>query len=120
MPVWVANFILMGYGTGAVMGVPGHDQRDWEFAKKYGLAVKPVITPADGSELNLADGAYVEKGRLVNSGEFDGLAFEQAFGAIAGKLEENGMGECKDQLPAAGLGHCPAALLGLPHSHDYR
>ncbi len=92
LSVWAANFILMGYGTGATMGVPGHDQRDWEFAKKYDLAIRPVIYPADGSDLNLDDGAYVEKGRLQNSGEFDGLTSEQAFPAIAGKLEERGSG----------------------------
>ena len=92
LPVWVANFILMGYGTGAVMGVPGHDQRDWEFAKKYDLAIRPVIYPADGSELNLDDGACVQKGVLKNSGDFDGLTSEKAFTAIAERLEESGRG----------------------------
>ena len=95
LPVWVANFILVGYGTGAVMGVPGHDQRDWEFANKYGVPVRPVIYPADGSDLNLEDGAYMEKGRLKNSGEFDGLTSDQAFAAIAGKLEGIGRGKRK-------------------------
>ena len=95
LPVWVANFILVGYGTGAVMGVPGHDQRDWEFANKYGLPVRPVIYPADGSDLNLDGGAYMEEGRLKNSGEFDGLTSDQAFAAIAGKLEEVGRGKRK-------------------------
>ena len=92
LPVWVANFILMGYGTGAVMGVPGHDQRDWEFAKKYNLAIRPVIYPADGSELNLDEGACVQKGVLKNSADFDGLTSEQAFTAIAESLEESGRG----------------------------
>ena len=95
LPVWTANFILMGYGTGAVMGVPGHDQRDWEFAKKYDLAIRPVVYPADGSELNLDDGACEHKGVLKNSGDFDGLTSEQAFTAIAGKLEEYGRGARK-------------------------
>ena len=95
LPVWVANFILMGYGTGAVMAVPGHDQRDWEFAKKYNLAVKPVIYPANGDELNLENGAYVPKGILKNSGEFDGITSEQAFSAIADRLEVNSLGTRK-------------------------
>ena len=95
LPVWVANFILMGYGTGAVMGVPGHDSRDWEFAKKHGLPIKPVIRPADGAGINLDEGAYVQKGILENSGEFDGLTSEQAFAAIAGRLEGAGTGRRK-------------------------
>ena len=92
LPVWAANFILMGYGTGAVMGVPGHDQRDWEFAKKYDLAIRPVIFPTDGSGLDLDDCAHVHKGLLKNSGDFDGLTSEQAFSAIAARLEECGRG----------------------------
>ncbi len=92
LPVWVANFILMGYGTGAVMGVPGHDSRDWEFAKKHDLPIKPVIRPADGAGITLDEGAYVQKGILENSGEFDGLTFEQAFASIADRIEEAGMG----------------------------
>ncbi len=92
LPVWVANFILMGYGTGAVMGVPGHDSRDWEFAKKHNLPIKPVIRPADGIGITLDEGAYVQKGILENSGEFDGLTFEQAFASIADRIEEAGMG----------------------------
>ena len=92
LPVWVANFILMGYGTGAVMGVPGHDSRDWEFAKKHDLPIKPVIRPADGTGITLDEGAYVQKGILENSGEFDGLTFEQAFASIADRIEEAGMG----------------------------
>ena len=92
LPVWVANFILVGYGTGAVMGVPGHDSRDWEFAKKHGLPIKPVIRPADGAGINLAEGAYVQKGILENSGDFDGRTSEQAFAAIAERLEGAGRG----------------------------
>ena len=95
LPVWTANFILVGYGTGAVMGVPGHDQRDWEFAKKYDLPIRPVIYPDDGSDLDLDNGAREEKGILKNSGEFDGLSSDQAFSAIAGKLEESGRGARK-------------------------
>ncbi|KKK44787.1 hypothetical protein LCGC14_3166550, partial [marine sediment metagenome] len=74
VPIWVANFVLMHYGSGAVMAVPAHDQRDYEFATAYGLDIKQVIAPAAGSELevNLKDEAFTEKGVLVNSGEFDG------------------------------------------------
>lgn len=93
VPVWVANFVLMDYGTGAVMAVPGHDQRDFEFATKYGIDIKPVITPADGSELDISQAAYTEKGNLINSQEFDGLDFEAAFDAIATKLKSENKGE---------------------------
>lgn len=93
VPVYVANFVLMDYGTGAVMAVPGHDQRDYEFATKYGLAIEGVIKPADGSELDISEAAYTEKGVLFNSAEFDGLNFEQAFDAIAAKLEAEGKGK---------------------------
>lgn len=92
VPVWVANFVLMEYGSGAVMSVPAHDQRDYEFAKKYGLSIKGVIYPADGSELDISAAAYVEKGILGNSGEFDGLDFKGALDAIAAKLEGLGKG----------------------------
>jgi len=93
MPVFAANFVLMGYGTGAVMAVPGHDQRDWEFATKYGVPIKQVIQPADGSDWDIAKSAYTKKGILINSGQFDGLTSEQAFDAIAAYLSERGLGE---------------------------
>ena len=86
VPVWVANFVLMSYGTGAVMSVPAHDQRDYEFARVHNLPIRQVIFPTDGAVANLADEAYVEKGRLGNSGEYDGLDFQQAFDAIATRL----------------------------------
>ncbi len=92
VPVYVANFVLMDYGTGAVMAVPAHDQRDYEFATKYGLDIVPVIKPADGSELDISEAAYTEKGVLFDSGEFDGLEFQAAFDAIAAKLEAEGKG----------------------------
>ena len=95
VPVWVANFVLMEYGTGAVMAVPGHDQRDWEFATKYNLQIKPVILAADGSTPDLSEAAMTEKGTLFNSGEFDGLSYEEGFNAIATKLADKGVGERK-------------------------
>ncbi|MDE3273725.1 leucine--tRNA ligase [Pseudoalteromonas sp. G4] len=97
VPVWAANFVLMDYGSGAVMAVPGHDQRDFEFATAYGLEIKQVIAPVEGSELeaNIANEAFTEKGVLINSGEFDGLEFEAAFNAIADKLEGIGAGKRK-------------------------
>ncbi|MDP5136562.1 leucine--tRNA ligase [Rheinheimera baltica] len=97
VPVWVANFVLMDYGSGAVMAVPGHDQRDYEFASKYKLPIKQVVAPAPDSaqDCDLSSAAFTEKGVLVNSGEFDGLAFEPAFNAIADKLAAIGRGEVK-------------------------
>ncbi|WP_317382874.1 leucine--tRNA ligase [Anaerobiospirillum succiniciproducens] len=93
VPILVANFVVMDYGTGAVMAVPAHDERDWEFAQKYKLPVKQVIAPLDGSEIDLTKGAFVEHGKLVNSGEFDGLDFKGAWEAIAKKLEGMGIAE---------------------------
>ena len=91
VPIVVANFVIMDYGTGAVMAVPAHDERDFEFATKYGLEIKQVIAPADGSPVDLTKGAYVEHGVTVNSGEFDGLDFKGAWEAIAKKLESMGI-----------------------------
>ena len=92
IPVWTANFVLMSYGTGAVMSVPAHDQRDWEFAKKYGLPIRQVIFPEDGSEADVGAGAFAEKGTLGDSGELSGLGSEEAFARIAKLLEERGAG----------------------------
>ena len=95
VPVWVANFVLMDYGSGAVMAVPGHDQRDYEFATKYQLPIKQVISAADGSAVTLEQAAYTDKGVLVHSAEFNGLDFDAAFNAIASKLAAIGRGEVK-------------------------
>ncbi|MCR3755850.1 MAG: leucine--tRNA ligase [Sodalis sp. Psp] len=95
LPVWVTNFVLMDYGTGAVMAVPGHDQHDWEFAHKYNLPLKPVIRNADGSEPDLSVQAMTNKGVLFNSGEFDGLNFQAGFEAIANALVARGAGKRK-------------------------
>ena len=95
VPLWVANFVLMTYGTGAVMAVPGHDARDWEFAKKHGLPIKQVIAPADGTDIDIEAAVYLERGVLVNSGQYDGLDFDAAFNAIADHFEEIGRGSRK-------------------------
>ncbi len=95
VPVWVANFVLMSYGTGAVMAVPAHDQRDFEFAKAYSIPIKQVVYPADGEAFNLDEAAYTDKGVLKYSGHFDGLTSEQAFDAIAEFLSAQGKGTKK-------------------------
>lgn len=91
VPVWAANFVLMDYGSGAVMSVPGHDQRDYEFATKYGLSITQVIEGQESDDI--AQAAITEKGKLINSGEFDGLDFEQAFSAISDKLINENKGK---------------------------
>ena len=93
LPIWVANFVLMHYGTGAVMAVPAHDQRDFEFAQKYGLQIKQVIEPIADEEIDLTKQAFTEHGKLVNSAEFDGKNFDGAFNGIADKLEKLGVGK---------------------------
>lgn len=94
VPIWVANFVLINYGSGAVMAVPGHDQRDWEFATKYNLPIKQVIQPANKEETcDLTQEAYSEKGVLINSGDFDGLTSLDAFSKIAETLEIAGKGK---------------------------
>ena len=91
VPIWVANFVLMSYGSGAVMAVPAHDERDWDFAKSYKLPIQQVITSANdtvANSLNIQEGAYTEKGLLINSGEFSGLSSQEAVDAIAEFLQE--------------------------------
>lgn len=92
IPVWVANFVLMEYGTGAVMAVPAHDQRDWEFATKYDLPIKPVILNLDGSIPDVSAAAMTDKGALFNSGEFNGMDHATGFNAIADLLAAKGVG----------------------------
>lgn len=92
VPVWAANFVLMEYGAGAVMCVPAHDQRDYDFAKTYGLAIKPVISPVDGSEPDFSKAAYTEKGICHDSGEFNEMTFSQCLDAMCEKLEAMGLG----------------------------
>ena len=95
VPVWAANFVLMEYGTGAVMAVPAHDQRDFEFAQKYGLPIKQVIAPSNGEAIDIGQAAFTDKGVLINSGAFDGLGFAEAVEAIATHLEAHGKGHKK-------------------------
>jgi len=93
VPVWAANFVLMGYGTGAVMSVPAHDQRDYEFAKAYDLPIKAVIAPSADDPADVSEQAFTEKGILVNSGQFDGLKSKQALHEMAKVLGEKKIGE---------------------------
>ncbi|MBT4146182.1 MAG: leucine--tRNA ligase, partial [Gammaproteobacteria bacterium] len=95
VPVWIANFVLMSYGTGAVMSVPAHDQRDYEFAQKYGIGIKQVIFAANDIDDSINEQAFTEKGVLQNSAEFDGLSSAEAVSAIADKLEQQGKGRRK-------------------------
>ena len=96
IPVWIGNYVLMDYGSGAVMAVPAHDQRDHEFASKYQLPIVQVIAPAEGegdsADCDVQQQAYVERGVLVNSGDYDGLHFDAAFDAIAAALETKKLG----------------------------
>lgn len=94
IPVWITNYVVAGYGTGAVMGVPAHDERDFEFAKKYKLEIKQVIKPKNG-DANISHEAFTEYGVLVNSGKFDNLDFNQAVDAIYTELKTHNLVEMK-------------------------
>ena len=131
VPIWIANFVLMDYGSGAVMAVPGHDQRDWEFANQYNLPIKPVIKPLeDDPEYDLSKQAWCAKtGITVNSGQFDGLTFEQAFEAVANAIEGQRIGRetKKYRIRDWGVGRqrywgCPIPVIhtdeGLKTVHD--
>jgi leucyl-tRNA synthetase len=95
LPVMVANFVLMGYGTGAIFGCPAHDQRDLDFARKYKLTVTPVVVPADADPKRFAvdEEAYTGPGRLANSRFLDGMTVEEAKAEVAARLEKDGIGE---------------------------
>ncbi len=92
LPIWIANFVLIQYGAGAVMAVPAHDQRDWEFAQKYHLPIEAVIEPSDSSRHDYKKSAFTEKGILINSQQFDGLSSAEATQKIADYLEKNELG----------------------------
>lgn len=128
VPVWCANFVLMGYGTGAVMAVPGHDQRDWEFATKFGLPIKQVIQSIK-APVDLSEGAFLDKQETVtiNSGDFDGLDFEAAFQKTAEHLvlHANGAKKVNYRLRDWGVSRqrywgCPIPIIydedGNPHA----
>jgi leucyl-tRNA synthetase len=114
VPVWIANFVLMGYGTGAVMSVPAHDQRDFEFALKYGIAIKQVIFAQDGVGDDCSEQAYTVKGVLKNSGEFDGLTSKQAFTAISEALEKAKKGQRKTNFRLRDWGVSRQRYWGAP------
>ena len=114
VPVWIANFVLMGYGTGAVMAVPAHDQRDYEFATKYGIAIKQVIFAKNGEEDDCSEQAYTVKGVLKNSGEFNDLSSEQAFVAISEALEKDQKGQRKTNFRLRDWGVSRQRYWGAP------
>lgn len=97
VPIWVANYVLLEYGTGAVMGVPAHDARDWAFAQKYNLPIKGVVSPADGTATDISQGAFVNDGVLHDSAEFSGLDSVQARTNITQRLTDEGIGRKKVQ-----------------------
>lgn len=126
VPVWVGNYVLWGYGEGAVMAVPAHDERDFEFAHKYGLPMRSVVRPADGSALPEPLGAaYTECGILFNSGEFDGLDYQGAFDRMAEVLQAKGLGQPRTQYRLRDWGisrqrywGCPIPIVHCPSCGD--
>jgi len=100
IPIWVANFVLMDYGTGAIMAVPAHDQRDFEFAKQYGLPIRVVIQPFEQVlDASTMTEAYVDEGQMVNSGSFSGLGSIEGRESVADFLEKQSLGQKNHQLP---------------------
>ncbi|MCU7878566.1 MAG: leucine--tRNA ligase [Candidatus Thiodiazotropha sp. (ex Lucinoma borealis)] len=114
VPIYAANFVLMGYGTGAVMAVPGHDERDHAFARQYAIPIKQVIHPTDGSALDIQAAAYTEQGVLQDSGPFNGLTSAAAFDAIAEWLQERGKGEKTKQYRLRDWGVSRQRYWGTP------
>ena len=114
IPVWVANYVLMDYGSGAVMAVPAHDERDWEFARKYSLPMKTVVCDEEGKPAVTTDYAYTERGVLTGSAEFDGCDFDEAFEGIAARLEAAGMGQITTQFRLRDWGVSRQRYWGTP------
>lgn len=112
VPVWVANYVLMSYGSGAVMAVPAHDERDFEFAQKYSLSIQQVIAAPEG--FDIATTAYTERGLLINSGEFDGLDFDGVFAALEAKLASNNLAKAKVQFRLRDWGVSRQRYWGCP------
>ena len=108
IPVFIADYVLMGYGTGAIMAVPGQDERDWEFAEVFGLPIVRTVQPPEDWDGK----AYVGEGPAINSGFLDGLGVADAKRRIIEWLEQKNAGEGTDHLPPARLAVQPAALLG--------
>ncbi|MCQ4321909.1 leucine--tRNA ligase [Stutzerimonas stutzeri] len=115
LPVWVANYVLMNYGEGAVMAVPAHDERDFAFATKYHLPIKPVVRTSVGDETPAPwNDAYGEHGELINSGEFDGLDFDGAFDAMKVALQRKGLGQARTQFRLRDWGISRQRYWGCP------
>ena len=114
VPVWVANYVLMDYGSGAVMAVPAHDERDWEFAKKYDLPLKVVICDAEGAPADIHASAYTERGVLTASSQFDGCSFDTAFEQIAKALTDIDMGRVTTQFRLRDWGVSRQRYWGTP------
>ena len=117
LPVWVANYVLMGYGEGAVMAVPAHDERDFEFAVQYGLPIKTVIVPADGAYTEAIapwQDSYADHGLCINSGKYDGLDFDTAFNAVADDLAELELGGKRTQFRLRDWGISRQRYWGCP------
>ncbi len=93
MPIYISDYVLISYGTGAVMGVPAHDQRDFDFAKKFGLDIVPVVDPGTGIDWQNLDAAFEAEGIMINSGKYDGMNNEDAIVAIRDDLKAMGLGE---------------------------
>ena len=113
LPIWIANFILMDYGEGAVMCVPGHDQRDWEFASKYDLKITQVIAD-DSKDIDISLSAFEEKGVLINSEKFDGLDFDNAFDEISKILNANANGKVETNYKLRDWGISRQRYWGCP------
>ena len=114
IPVWVANYVLMDYGSGAVMAVPAHDERDWEFARKYSLPMKTVVCDEEGKPAITTDNAHTERGVLTGSAEFDGCNFDEAFEGIAARLEAARMGQITTQFRLRDWGVSRQRYWGTP------